>query len=139
MMNLRDEAGFTAMLDELDMSADVAGNERFLKEGRTTIGMGFLSGDYHDLWETYLMRRPSTEVLDIFNRNGATAVAFPELDQLMEHPQVNALGLIDQCEGRRYLRAPWRGPWTPPVLVPVQIQNDKPQRRTKKTVKAAQG
>ncbi|MDG2320930.1 MAG: CoA transferase [Rhodospirillaceae bacterium] len=139
MMNLREEAGFTAMLGELDMSADVAGNERFLKEGRTTIGMGFLSGDYHDLWETYLVRRPSTEVLDIFNRNGATAVAFPELDQLMEHPQVNALGLIDQCEGRRYLRAPWRGPWTPPVLVPVQIQNDKPQRRTKKTAKAAQG
>jgi crotonobetainyl-CoA:carnitine CoA-transferase CaiB-like acyl-CoA transferase len=116
MMNLRDESSFTAMLKDLNMFEDVSGNTRFIEEGRTTIGMGYLSGEFHELWETYLTRVPSQEALDIFNDNGATAVAFPELDQLMRHPQVEALGLVQEKNGRRFLRGPWRGPWQNPDL-----------------------
>ena len=119
MMNLRDDKNFLTMLSELDMLKDVESDTRFIEEGRTTIGMGYLTGEYHDLWETYLTRFPAHEVLDIFNRNGGTAVEFPELDKLMRHPQVEALELIEECEGRRYLRAPWRGPWGRPALTPA--------------------
>lgn len=131
MMNLRDNDSFTAMLTELDMLDDVKSDARFMEEGRTTIGMGYLSGDYHGLWEQYLTRYPSDQVLDIFNRNGGTAVSFPELNQLMRHPQVEALNLIDEVGGRRFLRAPWRGPWTYP---PVEL-NDKEKAKSR----AAQG
>lgn len=121
MMNLRDNDSFTAMLTELGMLDDVKSDTRFMEEGRTTIGMGFLSGDYHGLWEKYLTNFPSDQVLDIFNRNGGTAVSFPELNQLVRHPQVEALNLIDEVDGRRFLRAPWRGPWSHP---PVQLNED---------------
>lgn len=116
MMNLRDDKNFTTMLSELDMLEDVKDDERFLSEGRTTIGMGFLSGTYHSLWEKYLTQVPAQKALDIFNRNGGTAVEFPELNELMKHPQVAALELIDDLNGHSFLRAPWRGPWSHPDL-----------------------
>jgi hypothetical protein len=85
-----------------------------MSEGRTTIGMGFLSSEYHGLWERYLTRFKSEKVLDVFNRLGGTAVPFPEINDLVRHPQVNALGLIEQSGGQAFLRAPWRGPWKMP-------------------------
>jgi crotonobetainyl-CoA:carnitine CoA-transferase CaiB-like acyl-CoA transferase len=119
MMNLRDEKNFTAMLSELNMLDDVKDDERFIKEGRTTIGMGFLSGQYHGLWEKYLTQVPSHDALEIFNRLGGTAVEFPELNQLMCHPQVEALGLVQTLGERQFLRAPWSGPWSHPELAVV--------------------
>ncbi|MEQ8507773.1 MAG: CoA transferase [Rhodospirillaceae bacterium] len=116
MMNLRDNDNFKTMLSDLNMLKDVESNTRFIEEGRTTIGMGYLSGEFHGLWETYLKRVPALEALDIFNRNGATAVEFPELNQLMTHPQVEALSLVQEHDGRRFLRAPWRGPWQAPDI-----------------------
>lgn len=119
MMNLRDEKNFTAMLSELNMLDDVKDDERFIKEGRTTIGMGFLSGQYHGLWEKYLTQVPAQDALEIFNRLGGTAVEFPELNQLMRHPQVEALDLVQTHGERQFLRAPWIGPWSHPELVAV--------------------
>ena len=116
MMNLRDSDQFKAMLSELGMLEAEKDNASFLDDGKTTIGMGFRSGEFHDLWESYLTRLPSDKVLDIFNRNGATAVEFPELDELVLHPQVQALNIINEVNGERYLRAPWRGPWTYPQV-----------------------
>lgn len=114
MMNLRDDNQFLKMLEEFEMLPDVETDERFMKEGRTTIGMGFLSSEYHGLWEKYLTRFGAEKVLEIFNRLGGTAVPFPELNDLVVHPQVEALGLVEQVNGRKYLRAPWRGPWDMP-------------------------
>lgn len=136
MMNLRDNESFIAMLTELGMLEDVQSDTRFMEEGRTTIGMGYLSGDYHALWEKYLTRFPSEQVLDIFNHNGGTAVSFPELNQLMKHPQVEALNLIDEANGRRFLRAPWRGPWTYPA---VDCNEDDVGAAAGSVSKAAQG
>ncbi len=131
MMNLRDDKQFTSMLEELGMMNDVKDDKKFLEEGRTTIGMGFLSGTYHDLWERHLMRLPSKDVLDIFNRNGATAVDFPELDELTDHPQVSALELVKEFDGRRFLRAPWRSWWTYPET--FLSTNVEPETTTTKT------
>ncbi|NKB42712.1 MAG: hypothetical protein GKS03_00400 [Alphaproteobacteria bacterium] len=125
MMNLREEKNFTTMLSELGMLDGVKGDERFLKEGRTTIGMGYLSGTYHGLWERYLTQVSAQEALDIFNRNGGTAVAFPELNQLMKHPQVAALDLIQDAGGHQFLRAPWRGPWSHPDIAPAAVATDQ--------------
>lgn len=130
MMNLRDNDFFTTMLTELGMLDDVKSDTRFMEEGRTTIGMGYLSGTYHGLWEKYLTRFPSEQVLEIFNRNGGTAVSFPELNELVRHPQVEALNLIDESTGRRFLRAPWRGPWTYPD---VQVDDSDETTRLKAT------
>lgn len=135
MMNLRDNDSFTAMLTELGMLDDVKSDTRFMEEGRTTIGMGYLSGDYHGLWEKYLTRFPSDQVLDIFNRNGGTAVSFPELNQLVRHPQVEALNLIEDVDGRRFLRAPWRGPWTYPS---VQLAEDNGNHEDDSVLRVAQ-
>lgn len=130
MMNLRDNDSFTTMLTELGMLDDVKSDTRFMEEGRTTIGMGFLSGDYHALWEKYLTRFPSDQVLDIFNRNGGTAVSFPELNQLVRHSQVEALNLIENVDGRRFLRAPWRGPWTHPPVQLDELDSTAPRAAT---------
>jgi crotonobetainyl-CoA:carnitine CoA-transferase CaiB-like acyl-CoA transferase len=127
MMNLRDDKNFFKMLEDLEMLPDVQADERFMKEGRTTIGMGFLSSEYHSLWEKYLTRFESEKVLEVFNAHGGTAVPFPELDDLMVHPQVGALNLVDEVGDRRYLRAPWRGPWTMPDVAPVDADCDAPE------------
>ena len=129
MMNLRDDKQFIKMLEEFGMLDDVAADRRFMGEGRTTIGMGYLSGEYHSLWEKHLSRFSADEVLNVFNKHGGTAVPFPELNDLTNHPQVQALGLIESADGRRFLRAPWRGPWSMPRLQPVQGRQFKPNDR----------
>ena len=139
MMNLRDDNQFKVMLDELGMLEDVKDNTTFMEEGRTTIGMGFLSGTYHDLWERHFMRHPSKDVLDIFNRNGATAVDFPELDELIDHPQVAALEIVDEYEGQRFLRAPWRSWWTYPDIFLSADKDDNRRAIGKSALKTGHG
>ncbi|MBP02265.1 MAG: hypothetical protein CMM25_05610, partial [Rhodospirillaceae bacterium] len=114
MMNLRNTDSFLQMLKELGMTEESERDPVFLAEGKNTIGMGYLTGKYHAFWEKHLQRFSVKEALGIFNRNGATAVEFSELNDLVNHPQIIALGLIEEHNGKRFIRAPWVGHWKKP-------------------------
>jgi len=111
MMNLRDESSFISILKDLGMLEDLKNNEKFMKEGKNTIGMGYLTRDYHHLWEKFFKNFTSNELLEIFNKHGATAVEFLELNELISHPQIKSLNLIDEYDGKYFLRSPWMGSW----------------------------
>jgi crotonobetainyl-CoA:carnitine CoA-transferase CaiB-like acyl-CoA transferase len=111
MMNLRNEDSFILILKDLGMLDDLQDNKKFIKEGKNTIGMGYLTRDYHHVWEGYFKNFISKELLEIFNKHGATAVEFLELNELISHPQIATLDLIEEYEGKKFLRSPWVGVW----------------------------
>jgi hypothetical protein len=90
-----------------------------MSDGKETVGMGHLARPFQPLWESHLKGFTAREAIAIVNRHGGMAVAFPELDELVDHPQVRALDLVQSHGGRRYLRAPWRAPWPLPPIVPA--------------------
>jgi crotonobetainyl-CoA:carnitine CoA-transferase CaiB-like acyl-CoA transferase len=58
----------------------------------------------------------SEETLDILKRYDIWAVEFSELTNLMDHPQVHALELVQSLEDQKFVRAPWLTPWGLPKL-----------------------
>ena len=120
MMNLRHQDQFIAMMKDLGMLEAVGANERFMADGKQTVGMGHLARQFQPLWETHLASFSAQEAIAIVNRHGGMAVEFSEVHELVDHPQVRALDLVQSCGGRRYLRAPWRAPWPLPPLVVVK-------------------
>ncbi len=117
MMNLRDQSQFITLIKELGMYDEVQSDPRFMEDGRQTVGMGHLARDLQAVWEKYLKQIPSQEAIAIFNRNGATAVEFSELRDLLYHPQVQSLQIVETGpSGKRYLRAPWQASWGLPRL-----------------------
>ncbi len=116
MMNLREENSFKMILEDLGMIEDLKSNEKFIKEGKNTIGMGYLTREYHHVWEKYFINFTSKELLDIFNKHGATAVEFLELNELFSNSQIISLGIIHDHRGRKFLRAPWVGLWPQPDI-----------------------
>lgn len=120
MMNLRGQEQFITMMKELGMYEAVKNDERFIKDGRQTVGMGHLARDLQSIWETHLKNFSALEAIEIINRNGGTAVEFSELHQLVDHPQVKALDLVQHLDGVAYLRAPWAAPWPLPTLAKAQ-------------------
>ena len=67
-------------------------------------------------WEKYFINFTSKELLDIFNKHGATAVEFLELNELFSNSQIISLGIIHDHRGRKFLRAPWVGLWPQPDI-----------------------
>ncbi len=120
MMNLRGQDQFISMMKELGMYEVVKDDERFMKDGRQTVGMGHLARDLQPIWEAHLKNFNARDAIAIINRNGGTAVEFSELHQLVDHPQVKALDLFQSLDGVTYLRAPWAAPWSLPPLIKAQ-------------------
>ncbi|MBM3515063.1 MAG: hypothetical protein FJX59_15325 [Alphaproteobacteria bacterium] len=120
MMNIRHQDNFIAMMKDLGMYDAARNDERFMSDGKQTVGMGHLARPYQPLWEQHLQRFTAREAIEIVNRHGGMAVEFPELHELVDHPQVRALDLVQAHDGRRYLRAPWRAPWPLPPIKPAE-------------------
>lgn len=89
----------------------VKDDDFFMNNGRETVGMGHRARELQPMWETHLKKWSALEAIAIVNRNGGAAVEFSELHQLVDHPQVKALGLVQTLGNQRYLRAPWAAPW----------------------------
>lgn len=111
---------FFSLLKEIGMHDEVVNNPKLAENWWYTLGMGYLSREAKPIWEKYLSRLSVREVLEIFDRyDGIWAVEFSDLAQLMDHPQVHAIGLVQEVGQQRYVRAPWRTPWGLPELRPA--------------------
>ena len=80
----------------------------------------FLDTETTGLYASQGHRVIEIAAIEIINRNGGTAVEFSELHQLVDHPQVKALDLVQHLDGVAYLRAPWAAPWPLPTLAKAQ-------------------
>ena len=109
------------------MVDEVADDPRFGNGGLDAVGFGKHVVDVWSIWEKYFQRYPCHEVLDILNRHGASATEMLYLDGLLEHPQMQALNLVDEdSDGREYLRAPWTGSWDSVTLRrPPSLDQDR--------------
>ncbi len=58
------------------------------------------------------------------NRYEVWAVEFVKLKDLIEHPQLQALGMVRQLGDQFYLRAPWSTPWGYPELQSIKYSGN---------------
>ena len=117
------EEDFFSMLDELGMREEFCADAELVENWWNTLGLGFLSRRAKSMWEAHTTQFTAAELMAILERyKNVWAVEFAELGALMEHPQVVANELVHYVDGRGYVRAPWRVPWTMPELVEVDGQ-----------------
>ena len=108
---------FFNMLKDFGMHDEFLENAEFTGKWWYTFGMGYLARQAKPLWEKYTCKLTTQQVLKILERyDNVWAVEFADLGTLMDHPQVHAIGLVHDLDGHRYIRAPWRVPWTLPEL-----------------------
>ena len=107
---------FFALLEEFKIKDEFEKNAVFVENWWHTLGLGYLSGDAKPLWDKYLSRFSSKEVMSILERYDIWAVEFSKLTELMDHPQVQALDLVQSLGEEKYVRAPWLTPWGLPTL-----------------------
>ncbi|NKB44669.1 MAG: hypothetical protein GKS03_10375 [Alphaproteobacteria bacterium] len=107
---------FYRMLDEFRMTEAFEENPNFAENWWHTLGLGYLSGAAKPVWDKYVSQFSSEEALEIVERYDIWAIEFSELTELMEHPQVKALNLVQSLDDEKYVRAPWLTPWGLPEL-----------------------
>ena len=121
------EEQFITLLQKLEMLDEVIEDPRFGNAGRDVVGLGKDAEQVWYIWEKHLQRYGYQEVLDIMNQHGCAANEACDLEELMDHPQVQSLDLMEQdSQGRRYMRAPWIGPWkSVPLQPPPSIDQQR--------------
>ena len=107
---------FFSLLEDFNMREEFEKNATFVENWWHTLGLGYLSGAARPLWDKYVSQFSSEETLDILKRYDIWAVEFSELTNLMDHPQVHALELVQSLEDQKFVRAPWLTPWGLPKL-----------------------
>lgn len=107
---------FFGLLEELRMREEFERNAKFVENWWHTLGLGYLSGEAKPLWDKSLSRFSSEKILEMLERYDIWAVEFSKLPELMDHPQVHALELVQSLGEARYIRAPWLTPWGLPNL-----------------------
>ncbi|MBT6962295.1 MAG: hypothetical protein HOA00_14215 [Rhodospirillaceae bacterium] len=107
---------FFNLLEEFRMKEEFEKNTTFVENWWNTLGLGYLSGAAKPLWDKYVSQFSSEETLEILKRYDIWAVEFSELRELMDHPQVQALELVQSLGKEKYVRAPWLTPWGLPEL-----------------------
>jgi len=120
LRTVRNDAHLLEIYDQLGMRDAVAANDRFTTDARDTVGLGFLAQQLKPAWDRALSRFDTETALQVFNERRGIAVAFSELDDLVQHPQVAAIQLIDRAGDEQYVRAPWTVDWNRPPLKPVK-------------------
>ena len=75
------------------------------------------------LREEYFKNIPSQEVKGILFSAGGQAVELNNVQQVIEHPQTQAVGVIKEMDHPtlgpfRVMVKPWSGPWEDPSIVP---------------------
>ena len=128
-LNNTSEEEYLAILQELDMLDEVIADPRFGNGGRDAVGMGRYTTEVWNIWEKYFRQRPHTDVVEILNRHGASAVEMRYVDEVLDQPQVRTLNLVaEDLRGQKYLRAPWVGPWpSVPIRPAPALDQDREQ------------
>lgn len=104
------------MLRDFGMYEEFSRNQVLMEDWWHSFGIGFQARHAQPLWDKYLSRFSAAEALDILSRYEVWAVEFSDLLELMDHPQVQALGMVHAHGKHRYVRAPWMTPWGLPEI-----------------------
>ncbi len=110
------EEDFFSMLRDFGMYEEFSRNQVLMEDWWHSFGIGFQARHAQPLWDKYLSRFSAAEALDILSRYEVWAVEFSDLLELMDHPQVQALGMVHAHGKHRYVRAPWMTPWGLPEI-----------------------
>lgn len=126
-LNNASEAEYLEILQDLGMLDDLIDDPRFGNGGRDAVGMGVHANEVWDIWEKYFQQHHHSEVVEAINRHGGSAIAMLRMDEVFEHDQVKSLNLLgEDATGRKYVRAPWVGPWQPvEVSPPPALDQDR--------------
>ena len=114
------EDKFFEMITEFGMYEEFMKDEDLVKNWWNSFGVGTKSSQARPLWDKYLAKMTSEEVLEIFYRYEVWAVEFSNIEELRNHPQVEFLNMFEKYENDTYLRAPWKTPWGFPKIDPVK-------------------
>jgi len=117
---------FVALLKELKMELNFFSDPDFKENWWHTFGFGYLAKDAKNLWEKYTCQLATKELLGIFeNYPDIWITEFSDLGALMDHPQVEAIGIVNEIDEKKYIRAPWSVPWDLPPLTSAPELNKK--------------
>ena len=114
------EDKFFEMITEFGMYEEFMKDEDLVKNWWNSFGVGTKSSQARPLWDKYLAKMTSEEVLEIFYRYEVWAVEFSNIEELRNHPQVEFLNMFEKYENDTYLRVPWKTPWGFPKIDPVK-------------------
>jgi crotonobetainyl-CoA:carnitine CoA-transferase CaiB-like acyl-CoA transferase len=108
------------MIKEFGMYDEFIKDEILVQNWWNSFGVGTKASHARPLWDKYLTQMSSDQVLEIFNRYEVWAVEFSNIQELINHPQIEHLGMFDSTTGQTYLRAPWKTPWGFPEIKPIK-------------------
>jgi crotonobetainyl-CoA:carnitine CoA-transferase CaiB-like acyl-CoA transferase len=108
---------------DLGMYDEVSQLDVFMLEGRDSVGLGYQAQKVKPIWDRYLGQLSTAYVLDVFNKYRGIAVEFSELHNLVDHPQVHSLDLLEEAGGERFVRAPWLTSWQRPPIKPLKDES----------------
>ena len=114
------EEKFYEMITEFGMLEEFKQDEELAQNWWNSFGVGTKASYARPLWDKYLTKMTSDEVLEIFNRYEVWAVEFSEIEKLKDHPQIDYLQMFEKHDDGTYLRAPWKTPWGFPSLDPIE-------------------
>ena len=114
------EEKFYEMITEFGMLEEFKQDEELVQNWWNSFGVGTKASYARPLWDKYLTKMTSAEVLEIFNRYEVWAVEFSEIEKLKDHPQIEYLQMFEKHDDGTYLRAPWKTPWGFPSLDPIE-------------------
>ena len=116
---------FFEMIKEFGMYEEFIKEKELMDNWWNSFGVGTKARLAEPLWDKYLGKLTCKEVLEIVNRYEVWAVEFTKLRELINHPQVQALDMVQQHGDQFYLRSPWTAPWGHPELKPIKYsEND---------------
>ena len=113
------EDKFYEMIKEFGMYDDFMKDEVLVQNWWNSFGVGIKASHARPLWDKYLTKMSSDQVLEIFNRYEVWAVEFSDIEELINHPQVEFLGMFEKSGDDTYLRSPWKTPWGFPKIKPI--------------------
>lgn len=100
----------------------VVADPRFADGGRQAVGIGRYAHEVKPVWESAFRDRSTEEVLDLIRRHGGEASPIQDYPELFAHPQVAALGIVEEVETPagpfRALGRPWTVEGLPHVRLP---------------------
>ena len=117
------EEDYVGLLYDLGME-EVLADERFGNGGRDAVGNGKYAPEVRHIWERYLKEKTADEIVRLARSRNAMAVPINRVDEVLDHPQVESLGILKDLEhpvlGRvRVVGPPFEGPWDAPTPTPT--------------------
>ena len=114
------EGEYVSLMVDLGME-DMLSDPRFDRGGRDATGNGKYAMEVMPIWESHLADKTAEEVIRLARSHNAVAVPMNTVKEVVDHPQVEALGIMVEMDqpglGKvRVVGPPFEGPWqAPPV------------------------